>query len=425
MYAIDWASLLGRAGRRRPGTGQAARWLPAVSRTVWVLGWTSLLTDISSEMVASILPLYLVVQMGMQPFAYGIIDGLYQGSAALVRVLAGVVADRSRRYKAVATFGYGLSAVCRIALLLAGAAWSSIAAIVAVDRIGKGIRTAPRDALISLRSAPEDLATAFGVHRSMDAAGAMLGPFLAFVLLARMPGRFDVIFAAGFFVAALGVATIGLFMEPVTALEAQPAAKSARATATRPIQAPYFRAIVICGFLLALPTVSDGFIYLTLERQTHIGAAAFPLYFVGASLFTAMFSVPLGRAADKLGRSTVLFAGYGLLACVYVVLLTGGGHTAAMLAALALLGAYYAATDGVLTAMGAAVLPADATGTGLSYLATATNVGRVIASASFGLLWATAGLTTALSTYLAALIVAITIAGVLLRSHRVRSMGLP
>ena len=292
------------AARRRPEAGRASRWLPVVSRTVWALGWTSLFTDISSEMVASILPVYLVVQMGMRPFAYGLIDGLYQGSAALVRVAAGVVADRSRRYKAVATVGYSLSAVCRVALLLAGAAWELIAGIVAVDRIGKGIRTAPRDALISLRSAPEDLATAFGVHRSMDAAGAMLGPFLAFVLLARMPGRFDIIFATGFFVAALGVATIGLFVEPVKTIDARPATGPMSATATRPVQAPYFRAIMISGFLLALPTVSDGFVYLTLQRQTQIGAAAFPLYFVGASLFTAMFSVPFGRAADRLGRST-------------------------------------------------------------------------------------------------------------------------
>src|SRR3954464_5428390 len=108
MYAIDWAALL---GRKRKGSGG---WIPAVSQTVWALGFTSMFTDISSEMVASILPMYLVVQLGLQPFAFGVVDAVYQGAAALVRVIAGVVSDRGQRYKGVATLGYGLSALCRI-----------------------------------------------------------------------------------------------------------------------------------------------------------------------------------------------------------------------------------------------------------------------------------------------------------------------
>src|SRR5262245_51342944 len=138
MYAIDWSTLLARTRNRtatQASPGARAGWLPAVSGTVWALGFTSLFTDISSEMIASILPMYLVLQLGMQPFAFGIVDGIYQGAAALVRVAAGVVADRWQRHKETAVAGYGLSAVCRVALMAAGASSGAIMGVVAVDRV--------------------------------------------------------------------------------------------------------------------------------------------------------------------------------------------------------------------------------------------------------------------------------------------------
>jgi nitrate/nitrite transporter NarK len=139
MYAIDWASLLTRSHRGCPGcaecprtrTGAAkgiqTRRVPVVSRTVWALGLTSLFTDISSEMVASVLPVYLVLHLGLSPLAFGVIDGLYQGAAALVRVAAGVLADRWRRHKEIAATGYALSAACRLLVPAAGSVWSTIA----------------------------------------------------------------------------------------------------------------------------------------------------------------------------------------------------------------------------------------------------------------------------------------------------------
>ena len=432
MYAIDWSSLFTRTRTQTAAQTGAqpmalaparARGLPAVSGTVWALGFTSLFTDISSEMIASILPMYLVVQLGMQPAAFGIIDGLYQGSAALVRVAAGMVADRWQRYKEVAAIGYGLSALCRVALLAVGGTWGAIAGIVAVDRLGKGIRTAPRDALISLRSPAADLATAFGVHRGLDAAGAMLGPLLAFLLLAWMPGRFDVLFSFSFVVAVIGVVIILLFVPPVAGHETRSATNDVRRVPVIEIlRTPGFPSILSAAFLLGLPTVSDGFIFLTLQRQLGTGASAFPLFFVATALFTACFSVPCGRAADRMGRRTVLLAGYGMLAVAYLLLLVPGAGLPGGLAALALLGAYYAATDGVLTAMAAALLPPAASGSGLSFLATAVNVARVLASVLFGLVWARAGITAALWAYFAVLVAAISASALLLgRSARVRS----
>lgn len=426
MYAIDWASLLTRSNRGPSAASQAAddgtgsstraRRFPRVSGTVWALGVTSFFTDISSEMVASVLPVYLVLHLGLSPLAFGVIDGVYQGAAALVRVAAGVLADRWRRHKEIAATGYALSAACRVLILAAGTAWSTIAAVVALDRLGKGIRTAPRDALISQRTPAQSLATAFGVHRAMDAAGAMFGPILAFILLAMVPGGFDLLFVASFSIAVVGLAAILLFVPSSLDVDlrvSQPAI-SLR-SATRLLAEPRFRALVIGGFLLGLATISDSFIFLVLQRKLGLGATAFPLLYVGTSLFTSMFSVPCGRLADRAGRRPVLLCGYGLLACVYALLVgfpTGTFMMAALI--IGLLGAYYAATEGVLMAMAAAVLPSSHSGSGLAVLATATNISRLVASVAFGWLWTVAGLEPATGISLAALLAAIVGAAVAL-----------
>jgi MFS family permease len=425
--STDWASLLSRTHRNcsacatcphisAPASDdrRTTRLLPAVSGTVWALGVTSFFTDISSEMVASVLPMYLVLQFGMQPLAFGVIDGLYQGVAAVVRVAAGVVGDRWRRHKEVAVIGYALSMACRIALVAAGSGWSAITAIVTVDRIGKGIRTAPRDALISLRSPCRGLATAFGVHRAFDAGGAMLGPLVAFLLLAQAPRRFDVLFVTSAAVAFIGLASIVLLVDGGTnsARAMTPPVSVSRSLGV--LRARRFRAILIAGLVLGIPTMSDAFIFLSLQRQHHVAAVAFPLFYVATSLFTAMFAVPLGRLADRYGRTPVLLGGYVSVAVVYVMLCLPQTTPFFVLVPLALLGAYYAATDGVLTAMAAAALPPSASGTGLSLLATATNVSKLVASVLFGVIWSAVGLGPAITSYLGALVLAILGAGMML-----------
>jgi len=431
MYAIDWAGLLTRSYRNGSASATAPnaaatdastvsrlrRLVPVVSGTVWALGFTSLFTDISSEMIASILPMYLVLELGMRPLAYGVIDGLYQGFAAIVRVLAGVLSDRWNRHKEVAVTGYALSAVCRVALLVVGNAWTAIAGVVAVDRVGKGIRTAPRDALISLRTPNGDLATAFGVHRSLDAAGAMLGPLIAFGMLAAMPSRFDLLFAVSFAVALAGVGVIVLCVDPEP-----PTTRERKATrfasAVHVARTPGFAPILLAGFFLGIPTISDAFVFLSLQRALDMGASAFPLMYVGTSLFTALFSVPMGRLADKGGRTVVLIGGYVVLAMVYAVLLAPSTTMVTALGALALLGAYYAATDGVLMALGSAVSPDELRGSALALLGTATSVARLVASIAFGALWALWGIDAALAPVRDEVAVAAAFAAVLLRRSR-------
>src|SRR5918911_2581578 len=203
------------SGMSAPSSGSLSRRLlgRGVNRNVLHLGLTSLFTDISSEMVSTILPLYLMFYLRLSPLEYGFVDGLYQGASAIVRVFGGYAADRWQRYKEVAGLGYALSAVCKLGMLAVGPAWTVLAAIVLVDRTGKGIRTAPRDALISLSTDRRSLGLAFGVHRALDTCGAMLGPLIAFAVLTVLPNAFDLVFIASFCAAVLGVGVLGLFVE--------------------------------------------------------------------------------------------------------------------------------------------------------------------------------------------------------------------
>src|SRR5690242_19490456 len=212
MYAQQRQSFAGVAApearslrRRLLGEG--------VNSNVVKLGITSLFTDISSESISTILPLYLMFYLGLSPLQYGFVDGLYQGASALVRVFGGVAADRWQRYKEVAGLGYALSAVSKLAMLAVGPAWTALAAIVLIDRSGKGIRTAPRDALISLSTPRGSLGVAFGVHRALDTCGAMLGPLVAFGVLSALPNAFDLVFIISFCAALVGLGVLSLFVD--------------------------------------------------------------------------------------------------------------------------------------------------------------------------------------------------------------------
>lgn len=401
------------AGRRRRSWG-----MPVVSRNVVLLGLTSMFTDVSAEMVNTILPLYLFFSIGLMPLQFGVIDGLYQGGAVLVRIVSGFLSDRTRSPKAVAAAGYALSAVTKPVFLVAQGA-GAIAALVAVDRIGKGIRTAPRDSLISLSSEERDLGVAFGVHRALDTFGAMIGPLVAFVLLLVVPGAFDVVFVVSFCIAIVGLGVLVLFVrdQPVE----RPA--TARSAASPPLglrevvavlARPRFRNLVIVGSALGALTISDAFVYLVLQRRFDVPLSLFPLMYVGTAVVYLVLAVPIGRLADRIGRGRVFIAGYAVLALTYATLLLpslGAGH---VLVSLGLLGAYYAMTDGVLAAFASAILPEEARASGLGTLAGAIGLARLLASVLFGLAWTLWDVGGAVTGFLVGLVVCATIAGIVL-----------
>jgi MFS family permease len=396
----------------------------SVPRNVVLLGTVSMLTDISSEMVATVLPLYLVFSLGVSPLALGAIDGLYRGAAAIVQVFGGYFSDRFQRQKEVATLGYGLSAVSKVALVIAGTSVGGIGAIVASDRIGKGIRTAPRDALISLSSTKAGLATAFGVHRAMDSAGAMLGPLIAFGVLSIAPARFDAVFVVSTAFAVLGLAVLSL------AVQGRPARAPARATTEHTslrtamglIKEPRFRALLVAMGGLAIVSVSDALIYVGLQRQTDFDPTVFPLLFVVTAVAFMALAIPVGRLADRIGRVPVLLAGYAMLLPVYWLLLSPAGTPGLILALLAL-GAYFAATEGVATAIAGAILPERLQGTGIGILITVTSLGQFASSLLFGALWLAVGLETAVVIFAIALAVALILTTFLLVRTRLEPAG--
>lgn len=424
MYSIDWARVFSRARPALPSEGDAAarrdghvRARPRISPVVWGLGITSFFTDISSEMVSSVLPIYLVAYLHLSPVAFGAIDGVYQGFAAFARLAGGYLADRWTRHKAIAAFGYGLSAVCKLALLAAGNTWALLASTIALDRTGKGIRTAPRDALISLSSDREHLAAAFGVHRSLDAAGAVLGPLVAFSIFWFLPGAFDVLFVVSFSVAIIGVGTIALFVrDPGGGVADTPKVVSLGAAAAL-MREPVFRRLLTAGGILSLATVSDSFVFLTLQRQLDFTTTYFPLLYVGVAAFNSLLSMPMGRIADRRGRRPTFLAGHVVLLLAYLTLLVPAGGFGRVMLTLGLLGTYYAATDGVLTAMASAVLPGRVCGSGLALLATVTNGSRLLASLLFGALWQWMGLSQSLAIFSVGLVAAIAVGAMAMRSE--------
>ena len=387
----------------------------SVGSNVFFLGLTSLLTDISSEMVTATLPLYLLITLRLAPMQFGLIDGLNQGASVLVRIASGLISDRWRRAKEVAAAGYAFSALCRIGLLLVGRSWLGISGVVLLDRIGKGIRTSPRDAMIAASVPSEKLGTAFGVHRAMDTAGAMLGPLVAAGLLALAPGSYDAVFIVSFCFAIVGVAVITLLVEaPLANVSKVNSPPVASKIVGQLLARPHFRVLVSISSLLALTTLSDSFIFLTLQRKFDLSLSLFPLLYVGIALIYMLLAIPTGRLADRWGRRQVFVAGYGLLALVYGLLLLPGLPQALSLGILFLLGLYYAATDGVLAALASAILPEEWRTTGLAIMTTGTGLARLLASLGYGALWTYLGPNQALSLFLIGLSITVLFAWVFL-----------
>jgi MFS family permease len=384
VYPIDVARLRGLLDRR---SRVSAR--PVIPRTVWLLGLVSCFTDISSEMVSSILPVYLFVHLQLSAVQFGVIDGLYQGVTALARLASGVVADRWRRYKLVATLGYVLSAICKLGLLATGSAWTAVAAILSADRLGKGIRTAPRDALISLATQPQDLGSAFGVHRAMDTVGVLVGPLLAFWILSSMPTRFDAIFVVSFAIALIGIAALVLLVDD----RAGDAARERHLTVDLPglLRNRPFVAITTVAALTSLVVVSDAFLYLLLQWKRGNGAESIPLLYAGTATSYLVLAAPLGRLADRVGRAAVFLIGLACIVLVYagVAVLDIGLWTLVLV--LLLHGAYYAATDGVIAALVSGATPSEVRASGLAALNTATSLTRLAGSVIVGVVWSWRG----------------------------------
>jgi MFS family permease len=407
------------APRRAPG-------IRTVSSTVITLGIVSMLTDISSESVAAILPLYITGVLGLSTIAFGFLDGLYQGTSALVRIGAGYVSDRREQPKWVAFTGYALAAVARVGLLFASG-FAAITTVITADRIGKGIRTAPRDALITATSRSDNLGTSFGVHRTLDNIGAAVGPLLAFFILLVVPDGFQIVFVASLAFALIGVAILGFIVPNVrTGARAAKKADGAGADATSPaparakfdwavvLKGPMRRVLAAAG-ILGLLTIGDGFIYLVLQSRSDFAALWFPLLYVGTNVAFLAFAIPMGRLADKVGRARVFVFGHVALLAAYFTAAMPIADIAATVLCLVLLGLFYATTDGVLAALAAQLTTPETHGTGIASAQTVVAITRFLSAVGFGFLWYTIGREQSLIVVAILLAIAIPLVALLLK----------
>jgi MFS family permease len=228
------------------------------------------------------------------------------------------------------------------------------------------------------------MAAAFGIHRALDTTGAMIGPLLAFVVLRWIANGYDVIFAISLALAIIGVAALVLFVDTrdiMAPVIDQPRALPARWWSAR------FVSIAAIAAILGLATISDAFIYLSLQRKLGFEAGYLPLLFVATPAVYLTLAVPAGRAADRFGRTSVIIAGYAAMLLLYVVLSWSASSLATMIVCVALLGSFYAMTDGVFAALASSELPPEHRATGLAIVSTCNDGGRLLSSVMFGWLW--------------------------------------
>jgi len=356
-------------------------------RTVWVLGFVSLLMDISSEMIHGLLPLYLTVGLGASALAVGVIEGVAEATALVVKVFSGTLSDALGRRKWIAAAGYGLGAAAKPLFALASGAGLVFAARF-IDRVGKGIRGAPRDALIADVTPLAARGAAYGLRQSLDTVGAFTGPLLAMALMLAWSNDFRAVFwvavipgAAAFLLIAFAV------REPAPSDGAKPAVPFSW-RAARGLGGAFW-GIAAAGAALSLARFSEAFLVLRAEN-VGVALAYAPLVMVGMNAVFALVAYPAGRLADRLGPQGLLAAGTAMLVAADLVL-AFAANALALAAGVALWGLHMGLTQGLLAAMVAAKAPPERRGTAFGVYNLACGAALLSASVLAGALWQFAG----------------------------------
>jgi MFS family permease len=351
-------------------------------RTVWALGFTSLFMDISSELIHGLLPLFLVVSLGASPVVLGVVEGIAEATAHVARVFSGWLSDTLQRRKVLAVAGYGLAAVTKPLFPLASAVWL-VALARFLDRIGKGIRGAPRDALVADVTPPARRGAAFGLRQSLDTVGATIGPLLAIGLMVLSNDDIRTVLWFAVIPAVISVAILVFLVR-----EPPPVATKARV----PIRMQEVRKlgrfywfVVAAGAIFMLARFSEAFLVVR-AHDAGLALALAPAVIAVMSLVFAVSAYPAGRLQDRFGARPLLIAGLAALIGADLVLAFGHGLSAIFLG-IGLWGLHMGFTQGVLSALVAEAAPSRLRGTAFGVFGLITGLAALAASIAAGILW--------------------------------------
>lgn len=380
---------------------------------VWVLGFVSMLMDISSEMIHSLLPLFMVTTLGASALLVGLIEGLAEATALIVKVFSGALSDYLGKRKGLALFGYALGALTKPLFALAPTL-SVVLGARLLDRVGKGVRGAPRDALVA-DITPEHLrGAAFGLRQSLDTVGAFLGPLLAVGLMLLWANDFRAVF----WVAVIpGLLAVALLLFGIREPEVHSSAKRSNPISRENLRrlSPAYWWVVGIGTFFTLARFSEAFLVLRAE-QSGIPLALVPLVMVAMNLVYAASAYPFGKMADRMSHTRLLIVGLIILVAADLVL-ASSNHWSVVLLGVGLWGVHMGMTQGLLATMVADTAPADLRGTAFGFFNLASGIAMLLASVTAGLLWDAFG--AAFTFYAGAVFCLLTLAGLALRSRRV------
>jgi MFS family permease len=348
-----------------------------------VLGFVSMLMDISSEMIHSLLPLFMVSTLGASAFAVGLIEGLGEATALIVKVFSGTLSDYLGKRKGLAVFGYALGALTKPLFALAPTVGIVLTARL-LDRVGKGIRGAPRDALVADITPAHLRGAAFGLRQSIDTVGAFLGPLLAVGLMLLWANDFRAVFWVAVIPGLLAVALLSFGLREPAHREGGKRINPIRRENLKRLGASYWWVVVI-GAVFTLARFSEAFLVLR-AQQGGIPIALVPLVMVAMNLVYALSAYPFGKLSDRMSHTRLLAFGLVVLIVADLVL-AASNHWAVVLAGVALWGVHMGMTQGLLAAMVADTAPADLRGTAYGFFNLVSGIALLVASVVAGLLW--------------------------------------
>jgi len=359
----------------------------AIPRGVWALGFVSLLMDSSSEMIHSLLPIFLTSVLGVSALSVGMIEGIAEATAAITKVFSGVISDWAGKRKPLVLFGYGLAALTKPVFALAPTLGWFIAARF-VDRLGKGLRGAPRDALVADLTPPPLMGAAFGLRQSLDTVGAFAGPLIAILIMALTQDNYRLVFWIASIPAALAVLLIIVGISEPTSHRTAPAKGRLSWAEVKDFPWAYW-AVVAIAMLMTLARFSEGFLLLR-AQSVGLEAALVPLVFVAMNIVYAGSSYPVGRLSDRLGRRGLLLGGFAVLILADLVLAQAKDIVQVM-AGVALWGLHMGMTQGLLSTLVADTAPANLRGTAFGVFNLASGLALLLASVIAGALWTIIG----------------------------------